>query len=326
VERILRNKAFGILAAAIPVVLTLMGCRMPVWHGNSPADDRYPLVRQAGVLADPALVETSGLVSSAREPGLLWAVNDGGHPAVLYALKTDGRDDGRVAVEGATNVDWEDLAVFNREGRAYILIADVGDNKAVRDTRCIYVVPEPVRQATGKFHAAVPVAWQVRYRYEDGPRDCEGVAVDSRTGQILLITKRTSPPQLYTLPLQPPSDAIVTARRAGEIPFIPPSTLGDMIRYPGFGAVLSQPTSFDIRRDNRLAVVLTYKDAYLFPRAPDESWALALARKPLALRLPRLAQQETACFSLDGRSLYVSTEKRPPPLLEIDLAGLTGTL
>jgi len=324
--RLRMNKSSGILWVAIPVVLILMGCPMPVWQGDSPPDDRLPRVRQAGVLANPALVETSGLVSSTREPGLLWAVNDGGHPPVLYALKTDGRDDGQIAVEGAANVDWEDLAVFIREDRAYILIADVGDNKAVRDTCCIYVVPEPVRQATGNFRAAVRVAWQVRYRYEDGPRDCEGVAVDTRTSQILLITKRTNPPQIYTLPLQPPSDAIVTARRAGEIPFMPASTLEDMIRYPGFGAVLSQPTSFDIRRDNRLAVVLTYKDAYLFQRDPDESWAFALARKPFALHLPRLAQQETACFSLDGRTLYISTEKRPSPLLAIDVAGLPGTL
>jgi hypothetical protein len=148
------------------------------------------------------------------------------------------------------------------------------------------------------------------------------VAVDTRTGQILLITKRTNPPQIYALPLQPSSDAIAMARRAGEISSIPPPSLGDRIRYPYFGAVLSQPTSFDIRRDNRLAVVLTYDDAYLFQRAPEDAWHHALARKPLTVDIPRLAQQETVCFSSDGRTLYVSTEKRPSPLLAIDLAGI----
>jgi len=314
--------ALGILLVAIPVVLILAGCRMPIWHEDSPPEDRYPRVRQAGVLANPALVETSGLVSSRREPDLLWAVNDGGHPAVLHALKTNGRDDGRVAVEGATNVDWEDLAVFSRGGRPYILIADVGDNGALRDTCSLYVVPEPMRQKTGAFPSFERVAWQVRYRYEDGPRDCEGVAVDPRTERILLITKRTNPPQIYTLPLQPSSDAIATARRVGEIPLMPPPSLEDLIRYPYFGAVLSQPTSFDIRGDNRLAVVLTYDDAYLFQRAPEEAWQHALARKPLAVGLPRLAQQETVCFSPDGHTLYVTSEKRPSPLLAIDLAGI----
>jgi hypothetical protein len=302
-------------------VVALMSCRTPAWHGDSPPDRPLPLVRQTGILANPALIETSGLVASFREPDLLWAVNDGGHPGMLYALKTDGRDHGSVAVEGATNIDWEDLAAFERGGRAYILIADVGDNEALRDTCCLYVVPEPGRKA-GVFQAAVGVEWRVRFRYEDGPRDCEGVSVDTRTGQILLVTKRTSPPQIYTLPLQPPSDTVVTARRAGEVPLIPPPTFQDRARNPYFGHLLSQPTAFDIRRDNRLAVVLTYKNAYLFPRTADETWPLALARKPWVVRLPKLAQQETACFSPDGRALYVSTEKRPAPLLKVDLTGI----
>jgi hypothetical protein len=273
------------------------------------------------VLAHTGLVEASGVVSSRREAGLLWMVNDGGHPAALYALKTDGGDEGRVIVRGALNTDWEDLAGFERNGRAYILIADVGDNQAVRSTSRLYVVEEPLRSGSGRFPASVAVAWYVDFRYADGPRDCEGVAVAPRAGRILLVTKRTQPPQLYALPLQPSAEgAVQTARRVGEIPLIPPPTAQDRIARPRMGALFSQPTALDIRSDGRLAVVLTYKSAYLFPRAPKTTWTAALAGKPVPVALPALKQKEAACFGRSGRTLYVTTEQRPAPLLAVDLA------
>jgi hypothetical protein len=259
---------------------------------------------------------------SRREADLIWVVNDSGHPAVLYAVRTDGHDQGQVAVTGAVNIDWEDLAGFERAGRPYILIADVGDNRAVRDTVRIYIVAEPARRTTGGFPARMTVAWQFDFRYEDGPRDCEGVGVDTREGRILLVTKRTTPPQIYALPLQPAVDGVQTARRIGTVPRIPPPTTRDLITNPRFGALQSQPTALDIRSDNRLAVVLTYKDAYLFPRQAGEAWGTALGRQPLVVTLPRLKQKETGCLTPDGRRLYVSSEQRPTPLLAVDLAPI----
>ena len=292
----------------------------------APGSGRPPLsgckVYQAGLIANPALSEASGMVCSRREADLLWVVNDAGNPMVLFAVKTDGGDHGRVAVEGARNTDWEDLAIFEREGKSYILIADVGDNHADRETGHIYVVKEPVRQTTGNFPATIAVEWHFRFCYEDGPRNCESVAVDSRTGEIVLLTKRITSPQIYTLPLNPSARAIVMARHVGEVPGMPLLTARDVITKLCDGVWPSQPTALDIRRDNRLAVVLTYKDAYLFPRAAEETWATALAREPWRIRLPKLEKQETACFSSDGRTIYVSTEKQRPPLLGVHLAGI----
>lgn len=279
-------------------------------------------VRQVGSVANPALVEASGMTHSQREADLLWVVNDGGHPAVLFAIQPDGRDQGMVAVEEAVNTDWEDLAGFAWQGKPYILIADVGDNQSAHDTRRIYVVPEPVRQAAGGFPPRIAIEWQFDFRYEDGPRDCESVGIDSQGQQILLITKRTTPPQIYTLPLRPMAEAVVTAKRIGVVPHIPPPTARDLIVNPRFGALQAQPTALDIRRDNRLVVLLTYKDAYLFPRLAGEAWGVALARKPQTIPLPTLKQKETACLTPDGRRLYVSTEQRPAPLLAVDLAPI----
>ncbi len=309
----------GMIGLGLVAAFLLGGCRA----STSPAEEANRTsafqVRQVGLVANPALVESSGMAASRRDDDLLWMVNDGGHPAVLYAMGADGRDRGQVAVEGAVNTDWEDLAAFEEAGQPYILIADVGDNKAVRDTSRIYVVAEPLRRSAGGFPRHAAVAWQFDFRYEDGPRDCEGVGVDTRSGMILLITKRTTPPQVYRLPLKPRPDTLTTARRVATVPRIPPPTAHDLAADPRFGALRSQPTALDIRRDNRLAVVLTYKDAYLFVRQTSESWTTALARTPLTIILPELKQKESGCLTPDGRRLYVSTEQRPTPLLVVNL-------
>ena len=301
------------------VVVLLSGCRALSAPEETTSARPVFNVQQIGVVSNPALSEASGMAHARREADLLWMINDGGHPAELFAVGTDGRDQGRVAIEGAVNIDWEDLAGFELEGRAFILIADVGDNHAVRNSSVIYVVAEPARQASGRFPPRIDVAWQFRFRYEDGPRDCEAVGVDPQAEQILLITKRTVPPQIYALPLRPMAGLLATARRVGEVPLIPPPTAADLIADPRWGPTKSQPTALDIHSDNRLAVVLTYKDAYLFPRTAGEIWAAGLAREPLAIRLLPLKQAETAAFAPQGRTVNVSTEQLPAPLLEVDL-------
>jgi hypothetical protein len=64
----------------------------------------------------------------------------------------------------------------------------------------------------------------------------------------------------------------------------------------------------DFAPDRSAALVLTYGEPLLFPRAADESWAAALARPPIRLAPHRLPQGEAACFSADGRAVYVASE------------------
>ena len=311
---------YGTFLAVVVLVVSCIHACGPLHVGESGDSTAELTVQRTGMLAHTDLVEASGAVFSRREADLLWVVNDGGHPAALYAIKTDGGDQGRITVAGARNTDWEDLAGFDLNGRAYLLIADVGDNQALRKTSRIYVVEEPDRLVSGAFPDAVEVAWQFDFRFEDGPRDCEGVAVEPQAGRIFLITKRTRPPQLYVLPLRPPAEMTVpTARRVGEVSRIPSPTVQERMAHPRLGAFFSQPTAMDIRADNRLAVVLTYKDAYLFRRARAQTWAEALAGQPVTLRLPELKQKEAACFDGTGRSVYVTTEQRPAPLFKVAL-------
>jgi hypothetical protein len=284
----------------------------------------------AGPLADTKIAEASGLALSRRRDDLLWTLNDGARKPRLYALGTDGRDRGRVRVEGAEPADWEGLAAFDWEGRSYLAVADTGDNFSWRRSAALLVIEEP-QLAGERFSpgATARVAWSFRFRFEDGPRDCEALAVDPEQPRALLLSKRTEPPVLYELPLRPdepggdgPGEsgrpAPRMARRLGEVPGIPPPTRADVEEARWLGRYRAMPTGLDLSPDGELAAVVTYKDAYLFTRADGEGWAAAFARPPERIPLPPMRQAEAIAFAADGRTLFVTSEGRPAPLFRLD--------
>jgi hypothetical protein len=264
--------------------------------------------------------ELSGLAVSNVRDDLLFAINDSGDDAVLYALGVHGEDRGSLRVRGARNLDWEDLAAFELDGVAYLLIADTGDNLAWRPAITLYVVREP--HLTGERYAdgaSVTPDWILRARFPDGPTDCEAVAVDTAARQILLLSKRTAPPVLYALPLAPRHDdpnareAALVAKKLVDVSGIPRPFGYDAEHDP----YSECPTALDLARDGSQAFVLTYRRGYLFPRAPGESWAAAFARLPQRVRVPHLPAQEAAAFARDGQSIYVSSEGRHAALVRL---------
>lgn len=295
--------------------LGLCGCasaQVTVPSATAPATmpaAAYGTVLGIGHLEAAGLTETSGLAASRQTAGVLWAVNDSGNAPVLFALGSRGEDRGAVRVAGVKNIDWEDLASFVWLGKAYLLVADVGDNRSVRSEVLLHVVPEPLPGKDGRFSGSVKPAWSIRLRFEDGPRDCEGVAVDEQAGQIWLMSKRTSLPILYRLPLRPAQpEQLQTARRVFEINNISAPTSDDLSNI--YGRFRSWPTAFDIQSGGRAAVILTYKDAYLYVRQGSEPWAETLTRPPQILRLPAaklLPQREAICFTAD-KALLVTSE------------------
>lgn len=226
--------------------------------------------------------EASGLAVSPTNKDLLWVLNDSGCSAELHLSGSDGGERGKVSVKDTKNVDWEDLCSFLYKGKPYLLIADTGDNMSKRTDCSLHIVPEPQLPAAGQvLNGKVSVAWTIRFHYEDGPRDCEAVAVDEKAGKILLMSKRTTPPVLYELPLKPDQDGILTAKKIGEIPRklpvgMPPIPFG------------SQPTGLALTPDGSMAAVVTYAGLFVFPRDKGEGWATAFARPPVALRAHRL--------------------------------------
>ena len=296
--RLRRSGLAGLLG-----VLLLSACAQPPPYG--PAE-------RSGTL--PSVVdEASGLAASHRDPKLLWTHNDSGGQPVLYALEPTGTRRGDLRIQGVVNRDWEDLASFELDGRAWLLIADTGDNASHRTDCALYVVaePDPAQLVPGQETIA-KVAWKIPVRYLDGPRDCEAVAVDARAGLVYLLAKRTSPHGLYTLPLRPPADGVQPAAmpvaQLPESQFPQPSATQRLLPIPT-GHYRAQPTGMDFAPDGLAAVVLTYGDVVLFTRQPGESWANALRRAPVVLPPHGLTQAEAVAFGADGKTIYVTSER-----------------
>ncbi len=256
-------------------------------------------VARSGELQAPSLDELSGLAPSRRSDHL-WGIEDGGNEAALYAIATDGSALGKVLVDGAENTDWEDLSSFLLDGQPTLLVADVGDNEAAREHIALYLIPEPA-----PTEARIGVAGTIHLTWEDGPRDCESVAVSGN--EVVLITKRDTPPRIYVAPLRV-GEAV--ARFVGEVGHLPEPTPRDLSQP--HGALCSQPTALDV--DEELAALLTYKDLYIYKR--KGSWAETFASAPTWQDIPQLRQGEAVGWGPDG-SLYVTTEQRPAPLLKL---------
>ncbi len=280
-----------------PVLLALLILSVPVFA----AEPAFRVVDRKTALRSRFIDEASGLAVSPADGRFLWLVNDSGAGPVLHLAGTDGSDRGQVSLRGVRNRDWEDLASFMLDGRPHLLVADVGDNQAGRKSCQLHLVREPRLPREGrKLDMAVKPVWSLDFRYEDGPRDCESVAVDVGRRKILLVSKRDATPFVYELPLAP-AKGTATARKIGRLSVGQPRR---SIPIP-YG---SQPTGMDISADGSLAAVVTYYGVFLFPRGREESWATAFSRKAVVLPPHLLRQAESVAFSTDGASIFVVSE------------------
>lgn len=272
---------------------------------------RQPFARIAGVLLDARLAEVSGMAASRRHADVLWMVNDGGNAASLYAVSRRGRRLATFAIAGAVNTDWEDLAAFDLGGRHYLLIADTGDNGGLRRTLQLHVVEEPSELRDG----TLPVAWSIAFRWPDGARDCEAVAVDAVRRQVLLVSKKRHPPELFALALVPTRGQPQVARRIGLLAGVPVADARQRQSDPAGARLVGQVTAADVSPDGRMLAVLTYQDLLLYRRAGGQDWAQAAAGSPWRHPVPWLPQAEALGWSAAGGALYASGEFSPAPLL-----------
>ena len=273
----------------------------PAQSPPEPTIVQYGPARELCQLANKAIHESSGLACSRQMPGAFWTHNDSGDAARLYLFNSKGEDMGVCEVAGVRARDWEDMASFAIGRKSYLLIGDVGDNHLKVDVHVLYLVEEPpINPQRGLIVRRVPVSYAIHYRYEDGRHNCESMAVDAAGKTILLVSKDGGKEcHVYALPwpkTKPQGPVVAKIIATLKIP---------------------TTTAMDISPNGRRAVVLTYGNAYEYKRGPDEDWAEAFSRPPRVLSMPRRAQGETICYGPDGKTLYLTSEKRPTPLWKV---------
>jgi hypothetical protein len=279
---------------------------------GDPERIRYGPPRQLAELANPSIVESSGLACSRTAPGLFWTHNDSDSEPRIYLFDSQGRDLGSCLLAGAPAYDWEDMASFTWKGKHYLLLGDVGNNDLGPFAQILHLVEEPgVDPRRGLTVREIPLVKSISFSYEDEPRNCEAVAVDPADRTVLLATKEFALKcYVYTLPwpsdepgkTQPSKKALVARLIATlKIPLV---------------------TAMDVSPDGRRAILLTYANAYEFVREHEEGWPAAFAREPREIVMPPRVQGESICYGPDGKTLYLTSEKRPTPLWEVPPAAL----
>lgn len=263
-----------------------------------------------GHIQNVALWESSGLVNSRKQSHILWSHNDSGDMPLLYAVSTRGEHLGSIRLSNAVNRDWEDIANYHYNGMDYLLIADIGDNDAQHRFYRVLIVKEPsIDELSADRVLAVDVVRTIRFQYEDGPHDSEALAVDPNNGDIFLLSKRKKPASLYRLTWEMDDRQIHIAKKIVSLKGLP--TTRNI-----FTPFRHQPTAMDISQDGKKMVVLTYGNAYLYTRK-GQNWKNTLLGTPKLLRIPRLKQAESICFSAHEPAIYIGSERKRAPIVKI---------
>lgn len=139
----------------------------------------------AGTVGAAQLDEASGLVAGVGDSSVLWTHNDDGD-GVLFGLSRDGTVAGTLSLSGIDPVDWESIAATTARGLPELLVGDIGDNDAVRDSIALLVTAEP-SDLDGEQSAGL--VERITVTLPDGPVDAEAMVVDPATGRLLLFTR-----------------------------------------------------------------------------------------------------------------------------------------
>ncbi|MCC6143245.1 MAG: hypothetical protein IT368_05515 [Candidatus Hydrogenedentes bacterium] len=258
--------------------------------------------------------ESSGLALSQRLHDAIWLHNDSGDTARFFLVGIDGSTRGvfRLA-DTPPPVDWEDMCSFTLDGEPWLMFGDVGDNSSSRhfvtpdngpDRACrLLLVREPIHN-DGSDQDHVPVHATILFEYEDGPRNCESLAVDTDRKEILLVSKSKSTPLdcgMYTIPLSLEAGTTsAIARRIGSLD-------------------IRSATAMDVAPGNRRLVIISYAGATIVDRDGGEGWGDAIHRPWPLLALPRREGGETVCFDRSDDELLLNSEHVGQPLWRVKL-------
>lgn len=238
-----------------------------------------------GSLADPAIDEASGLVRSSVHD-LLWAHNDSGDSARVFAVGLEGQALATIELVGAPAVDWEDMALGPKveapETGDWLYLGDIGDNAEARPSIAVLRMAEPASirdQGVGDWEL-------LALTYPDGPHNAETLLVDPLSGDLFIVTKGEQT-KLYGLPAPLASGELVA--------------LAD----PNFPSAIA--TAGDISANGDAIVVRGYAQAFLWLRPMDASVEQAMLGEPCSI--PLAAEQQGECVALVGLGLGVGGER-----------------
>lgn len=247
--------------------------------------------RALGKIEKTEINEASGLIAAVGNPHHFWTHNDSGDKARIFLIDRSAAYKATFYLGGITARDWEDIGMMERNGRHYVVVGDIGDNRGKRPYVQLHVFEEPVVDVE---QLTVDTILKERIRtftlkYEDGPRDAESLFFDPQDKRIYVISKRELEVGIYSSDLpETPVDTMIL-RKVGKLPhtFI---------------------TSAAISPDGTEILLKSLMEVFYWKRRPKESIPAALSRPTIKLPYKPEPQGEAISFAHDGRGYYTLSE------------------
>ncbi len=202
------TKKYPLVIFCLALALSFSACFSTGSKGNgkTPENDaqksvkEYRKVQIVGRISSVEITESSGLIASKCLENVFWTHNDSGGGAFIFAISAKGEKLATFRVEGAKNIDWEDIAAYkNAAGECFLYIGDIGDNDRKRNDLALYLIKEPRFSASGaasnkKNPIAISDYKFIEFSYPDSRHDAETLLVDPDTADIYILTKELSAP------------------------------------------------------------------------------------------------------------------------------------
>jgi hypothetical protein len=260
----------------------------------------FTLPMIAGKIKNKEIDEASGMVFSTKKNGGIFVHNDSGGGSYVYVIDSLGNDLGIIALRGAINRDWEDIAIgpdaFSDE--SFVYLADIGDNYGDNHNIIIYRFSEP-SAVMGQLSVSVET---FILNYPDGPKDAETLIIDPLKRELFIVGKRGKENGIYKISLQEMEKGNKTLDKVGTLK-------------------ISMIVGGDISRDGQQVLLKNYQQVFYWSRSNGESLEELFKRKPFELPYVPEPQGEAIAFHPSGNFYYTLSEKRlgiPPILYRYD--------
>jgi hypothetical protein len=284
--------------------------------GAGGACDSEPVA--VGTLASPALSEVSGIVASARNPGVYYVHNDSGDTARFFAIDEQGRTLAELALNGADAVDWEDIALGpGPGGGSFVYLGDIGDNEArvggtPRASINVYRVAEPLILSDEAPEPLV-VDWErLPLSYPTAAHDCEALLLDPKSSELLLVTKENDGKSSVFR-----ASALAAAEAKQTLELVTQIEVGTT-QAPGSSLI----TGGELSPMGDGILLRTYTSVFFWSRPSSASIVDAFAGAPRQLLAPDEEQGESITFTADGSSYLTVSEDEQAPVFRAQLCDL----
>ncbi len=244
-----------------------------------------------GEISDKKLNELSGIIS-AKQSSCFWVHNDSGDEARVYLIDKKCRLLCTYELESVAVKDCEDIARVIINGNSFLILADIGDNKAERENIKLHIFPEPTyQQGDTLIHIPKKTIRTVTLRYKNGPRDAEALFVDPVDHQLYVISKRDFQSTVY-------SASIFNNVKKNFSLLTPVQTLP-----------FTFTTSANISPTGSAIIIKNLTQIFYWTRNRTESIELVLSRKPTLIPYQIEPQGEAITFGLNGEGFYTISER-----------------